>query len=266
METLRRNWPTYVVDGICLGLFMVSAATWATVLQHPDSPVRVWIGGTPGETVLSRVPMGIAMGATAVALIYSPLGARSGAHMNPAVTLTFLWLGRLSRTDAAGYVAAQIAGGLAGFLIAVAALGAGLSHPAVNYVATEPQLGVGTAFIAEAGISFVMMTAVLELSARARFARLTGLAAGLLIALFIAVEAPLSGMSMNVARTLPSNLWAARTSTLWLYATAPLLGMWLAAVRYVRWPGLRRDDARVACAKLHHDRRVHCIFCEEWHD
>ena len=86
MKRLAAHWPEYLIEATCLALFMISAAAAATVLQHPASPFAGW-GTTP---LLQRIPMGIAMGLTAVALIYSPLGARSGAHMNPAVTLTFL--------------------------------------------------------------------------------------------------------------------------------------------------------------------------------
>jgi len=267
MTTLRQNWPTYALDGLCLGLFMVSAAVWATVLQHPASPAHAWLTAPAADSPLGRLPMGLAMGTTAIALIYSPFGGRSGAHMNPAVTLTFLWLGKVSWRDAAGYVAAQLAGGMAGLLVAAWLLGGRLGHPAVNYVVTAPGTGgVWVAFAAEAVISFLMMTTVLELSSRARVARFTGLAAGGLVALFITVEAPLSGMSMNVARSLPSNLLAARASTLWIYAAAPLLGMWLAAARYVLWHRSRHGHGHVGCAKLHHSPRVRCIFCGDWHD
>src|SRR5918995_1257232 len=114
MKRLSAHWPEYLIEAICLALFMISAAAVATLLQHPDSPLADLIG-TP---LLQRVPMGLAMGLTAAALIYSPLGARSGAHMNPSVTLTFLRLGKIAPIDAAGYVAAQFAGGIAGVAIA----------------------------------------------------------------------------------------------------------------------------------------------------
>lgn len=267
MPTLRQNWPTYALDGLCLGVFMMSAAAWGTWLQHPASPLHNWLTSAVTDAPAGRLLMGVAMGVTAVALIYSPWGARSGAHMNPAVTLTFLWLGKMSRRDAVGYIVAQFVGGTTGLLAAAWLLDGRLGHPAVNYVATTPPNGGGwPAFAGEAVISFVMMTAVLELRGRPRTAPFTGLAAGCLIALFITVEAPLSGMSMNVARSLPSNVLAARAATLWIYAAAPLLGMWLAAVRYVGWHALRRRPAPVECATLYHARHIRCIFCGGWHD
>lgn len=257
-ETMRRlptHWPEYAIDGICLGVFMVSAAAWATLLQHPASPVSAHVVGWPA---LQRALMGVAMGATAAALIYSPLGQRSGAHMNPAVTLTFAALGRVAWPDAVGYVAGQFLGGLAGLLVAVWALASLPADPSVNFVATVPgAAGRYAAFAAEALISFLMMSTVLRMSGDPIRARFTGLAAGALVATFITVESPVSGMSMNLARTLPSNVLAGQTSSLWIYATAPALGMLTAAAQFTRRHGLRAPG----CAKLHHTSAVRCIFC-----
>ena len=250
------HWPEYLIEAACLGLFMLSAATFATLLRHPASPlaptiaVAVW-------PVLQRVPMGIAMGLTAAAIIYSPLGRRSGAHMNPAVTLTFLRLGKIATRDAAGYVAAQFAGGAAGILAATWLLRGLPSHPAINYVATVPGApGQLVAFAAELAISFGMMLLVLSTSNVQRLARFTGAFAGLLIALYITIEDPLSGMSMNPARTLGPAMLAHTGRSLWIYFVAPPLGMLLAAELFVHTAGANR----VRCAKLHHPSGVPCIF------
>ena len=224
------------------------------LLEHPDSPVRTLLT----DATTRRAAMGVAMGLTAAALIYSPWGRRSGAHINPAVTLTFFRLGTISSRDALGYVTAQFVGGAAGIAAAAIPLRPWIAHPSVNYVATIPGAnGSGTAFVAEAAISFVMMLVVLIASNHARWARFTGVLAALLIAGFITIEAPLSGMSMNPARTVASALFAGRWTAVWIYFVAPTAGMLLAAETYVR-AGKRRA---VHCAKLHHDDRVRCIFC-----
>ena len=86
--------------------------------------------------------------------------------------------------------------------------------------------------------------------------RFTGVIAGALVATFITLEAPLSGMSMNPARTfgsaLPGRVWDA----LWIYFTAPPLGMLLASELYVR----TRGAGAVICAKFHHHNNKRCIF------
>ena len=141
---------------------------------------------------------------TAVAIIYSPWGRRSGAHFNPAVTLTFWRLGKVAGWDAAFYIAAQFLGGVAGVGVARAWLGAPVAHPAVHYAVTVPgPAGPLVALGAEIAISFVLMLVVLTVS-NSRAAALTGLCSGLLVATYITLEAPLSGMSMNPARTLAS--------------------------------------------------------------
>jgi aquaporin Z len=196
------------------------------------------------------------MGLTAASLIYSPAGRRSGAHFNPAVTLTFLRLDKIRPRDAAGYVAAQFAGGTLGIAGAALALAPWIASPSVNYVATRPgPRGEATAFLAEAGISFLLMTVVLHVSNSARFTRFTGVAAACLVAMFITVEAPLSGMSMNPARTFGPDVVGHMTCGLWLYLIAPPLGMLAAAEVYLRVRGLRA----IHCAKLHHGPG-RCIF------
>jgi aquaporin Z len=253
MKRLSAHWTEYAIEAICLALFMISAAGVATILQHPDSP----LAGLVAAPVLQRIPMGLAMGLTAAALIYSPLGARSGAHMNPAVTLTFLRLGKVAPLDAAGYITAQFVGGAAGIALATWAFAGLPAHPSINYVATVPgAAGSGIAFAAEMLISFLMMSVVLEMSNTPRFARFTGVGAGVLVAIYIIVEAPLSGMSMNPARTLGSNVLASTLSTVWIYFTAPPIGMLLAGEWYAR----RHGRARVRCAKLHHPPATRCIF------
>jgi aquaporin Z len=232
---------------------MISATVFTTLFQHPRSPISAFVQQLP----VMRLPMGIAMGLTAIALIYSPIGRRSGAHMNPAVTLTFLRLGKIAAGDAAGYVVAQFAGGLAGVAVAVALLAGLPSDPSVNFVATVPGPdGTLPAFAAEAAMSFALMLAVLWTSAHSRRARYTGVAAGCLVALFIVLEAPLSGMSLNPARTLGPALFAHVGRSLWIYFTAPPLGMLLAAELFVRTHGF----SGIRCAKLYHRDGTRCIF------
>ena len=256
--SLRRHWPEYAMEGALLGLFMVSACVFGTLLESPSVPVR---DAVPDAGV-RRGLMGIAMGLTAVALIYSPWGARSGAHMNPAVTATFLRLGKVARTDAVFYGLFQVLGGLAGVWISAWLLGPALREAPVRYVVTVPGMwGQAAAFAAETGITFGLMAVILWASNHASWSRWTGILAGVLIAVYITIEAPVSGTSMNPARTLASALPAGSWEGLWLYFVAPPLGMLLAAEAYVRAPRARS----VFCAKLHHAARVRCIFCQHQH-
>lgn len=255
MTRPRIHLAEYGYEALGLGLFMISACGFGVLLFHPASPVVQLL---PRE-LSRRAIMGLAMGLTLVGNIYSPWGRRSGAHLNPAVTLTFLRLGKVKRLDAAWYIAAQFAGGLLGTAIAALLLRRWIADPAVNFVATVPGMtGILPAFLAEAGISFLLMLVVLAVTNTPQLARFTGFIAGSLVALYITFESPISGMSMNPARTTGSAAFAHVWTASWIYFLAPLVGMLLAAECYVRLRTVRR----AACAKVYHDAG-HCIFCEE---
>jgi aquaporin Z len=252
-QSFSAHWPEYLIEAGCLGTFMLSACVFSVLLAHPQSPLVVSL---PSEG-LRRFLIGVAMGLTAVALIYSPPGQRSGAHMNPAVTLTFYRLRKMARIDAVFYALFQFLGALAGTLLAYALLRSALAHERVGFAITAPRPGAEfSAFVWEAVISFVLMTAVLNFSNRAALARYTGLAAGLLVMLFIALESPISGMSMNPARSFATDFVGMRWRGLWIYFVAPAAGMLTAAELYVRMRGFHS----VICAKLNHSGTARCIF------
>ena len=232
---------------------MIAACGFASLLEHPASPVRQALH----DGFLRRGLMGLAMGLTAVAIISSPWGKRSGAHINPATTLTFLRLRKVEPADALFYSIAQCAGAILGVALASLALSGVVRHPAVRFAATVPgERGAGVAFLSEVAITFILMTVVLAVSNAPRWNRFTGLAAGACVALFIAFEAPLSGMSMNPARSLGSAVAAMTWSSLWIYFLAPPIGMLLAAEVRLRSRGLHS----ILCAKLHHENHERCIF------
>jgi aquaporin Z len=237
---------------------MISAGMFATLLEHPASPVRHAIE----LALVRRLIMGLAMGLSAVAIIYSPWGKQSGAHINPATTLTFWRLGKIAGGDAIGYVIAQFVGGLLGVGVVAFLLGDRFLAPPVAAAATTPgPYGTAVAFAAETAITFVLMSVVLWVNNTPRYARFTGVAVGLLLTVYITVEAPLSGMSMNPARTFASAVAGNTWTDLWVYFLAPPLGMLLAADVYVR----RFGGTAVRCAKYHHDNSKRCIFCEFQH-
>jgi aquaporin Z len=250
---LRSHWPEYLIEAAGLGIFMVSAGLIATLLFAPGSPLASW----QRDPLFTRLLMGAAMGLTAIAIVYSPWGMRSGAHLNPALTLTFWRLGKVRNHDAAFYIIAQFAGGLAGVLLVAAVLGNPFRNTPVHYVATLPgPQGSAAAWFAEVGIAFVQMSAILFVTNRASIHRYAGVVGGTLVAAYIALESPISGMSLNPARTLASALPAAEFSTLWIYFTAPPLGMLLAAALYTG----RYGRHHVKCAKMYHDNDQPCIF------
>lgn len=243
----------YAAEAWGLSLFMMSACFFGALLEYPASPVHQALPVPWGRRAL----MGLAMGSTAILNIYAPWGRRSGAHFNPAVTLAFWRLGKVATVDVAGYLAAQVLGAAAGVALMAQLLPTALADPAVRYVATVPGAwGSGIAWLAEALIAGGLLWAVLTVSNSARWTRWTGIVAGSLVALYITVEAPVSGMSMNPARSLASALFAGTWTPLWIYLTAPLAGMSGAAAAYAGWQGA----PPVFCAKLSPHGAARCIF------
>ena len=254
LTALRTHWPEYLMEAAALGIFMISACVFGVLLEHPSSPLNQTL---TNEGQLRRVLGGLAMGLTAIGIFYSPWGQRSGAHMNPAVTLTFLSLGKIAPWDALFYIVFQFLGGIAGVLVASFLIGPPLQHAAVNYVVTVPgPRGARTAFAAEFIISALMMSTVLWVSNSRRLSRFTPLFAGALVATFITFEAPLSGMSMNPARTVGSAFSADEWTSLWIYFVAPAGAMLFASMLY----RFRRGVHAIFCAKLHHCNNQPCIF------
>lgn len=249
---LRDHWPEYGSEALGIGLFMIAAVGGTVVLEHPASPVRAALS----DAFVRRALLGLAMGATAIALVHSPFGQRSGAHFNPALTFAFLRLGKVAPADALLYAIAQFAGAIAGVAVIGAVLGALAGHPVVRFAATLPGAPDWIAFAAEVAISFGMMGTVLVASNTPVLERFTAILCGGLIALYITFEAPVSGMSMNPARTLGSAASASVFASIWIYFVAPPIGMLLAAEAFVRLRGARA----VYCAKLHHRNGRRCIF------
>lgn len=253
LSAVFTHWPEYLMEAACLGLFMASACSVTILFQHPASALR---NAIPSDFV-RRLLTGVAMGLTAISLIYSAWGRQSGAHLNPSVTLTFLRLGKIEPWDAIFYVVAQFVGGVAGVMLSAFVWGEAIAHQNVHYAATIPSGNrTAVAFVAEFAISFVMITMVLNVSNSARLARFTGVVAGALVATYITLESPLSGMSMNPARTFASAFSGRIWNALWIYFTAPPLGMLLASEVYLRL----RGKHSVLCAKMHHDNHSRCIF------
>lgn len=230
---------------------MISACVFGVLLFHPDS----YFAGY--SLAFRNVLMGIAMGSTAVAIFKSPWGKRSGAHINPVVTLTFYRLGKINGIDAIFYSLAQFSGAALGVVFAWLLLGDLLAVPEVNFVATVPGMwGVAAAFAGEVVIAFLMMTMVLNTANHRTLHRFTPFIAGLLVAAYIAIESPVSGMSMNPARTFGSAIVADTWTAWWIYFTAPLTAMLAAAEVFVRTRGL----TAVLCAKFDHTGLARCIF------
>jgi aquaporin Z len=253
IASLRLHWPEYLMEVGELGLYLFAACVMTTLLQHPASIVRQSIS----SGIARRALMGLVMGATAIAIVITPWGKRSGGHFNPAITFTFYRLGKVEFWDTWLYVIAQFLGAIAGVALARFVLRGALGNHAVRYAATVPGVyGSTVAFVAELAISFLLMITVLFTTNHKRLAPYTAYFVGVLIVAYYTFEAPLSGMSTNPARTFGSAFHANYWNALWIYFIAPSMGMLAAGEVFLR---VRRGAAPY-CAKLHHANNERCIF------
>jgi aquaporin Z len=255
-NSLRRHWPEYLMEAGEAACYLFSACVLATLLWHPASPLQPYLR----NDALRRTLMGAGMGATIILIVHSPWGKQSGAHFNPAVTLAFCRLGKVTSWDAVFYCAAQLVGAVGGVALATLILRGAPAHNAVRYSATLPgSLGDSAAFVAEVIVSFLLMTAILVASNHRVLAPYTRYFAAGLIASGIALESPLSGMSANPARTFGPAVCGGYWQSLWIYLFAPTLGMLAAGKLFL----LARNGKGPLCAKLDHQNDKRCIFCTE---
>jgi len=180
------------------------------------------------QGTLGAVGVALAFGLVIMAMVYAT-GHLSGAHINPAVTIAFALTRHLPARDAAAYIAAQVAGAL----IAALALGAiWTSHPA-DLGATVPSVGDGSALTYEVVMSALLMFVIMAV---ATDTRAVGAGAAIAIGGTIGLDAlfggPLTGASMNPARSLGPAIVAGQSTGLWIYVVGPITGAALGAGAY----------------------------------
>jgi aquaporin Z len=233
-EIFKRHWREYLMEAVGLAGFVIGASLLTVFLEHPEMPVmRGWLGEHP---MLRRVPLGIILGAYIAGVIYL-FGKRSGAHINPAVTWAFFRLSKIKFADSVFYTLAQFAGAAAAAQLMKFALGDFYRDAPIRYVVTEPAKwdeSGAAAFAAEFFISFVLMLVCLVAANSSRLEKLVAPITGFLIAVYLIVETPYSGMSLNPARSFGSALAANEWRYLWIYFVAPPLAMLAAAEIFLR--------------------------------
>jgi len=177
---------------------------------------------------ITHVGVALVFGLVVMAMI-STFGDVSGAHLNPAVSIAFCAAKRLPVRDLAPYIAAQCAGAFAASLTLRA-----LFPDSATLGATLPAGAVGQSFILEAILTAILMLVILAVSSGSKEKGITaGIAIGATVALEAMFAGPISGASMNPARSLAPAVVSGQTEDLWVYIAAPVLGA-LAAVPLAR--------------------------------
>jgi aquaporin Z len=222
----KMNWKLYLMEALGLAIFMISACFFSALLESHQSQLNRAI-----PTGIHRlVIMGVMMGLSALFIFYFSFTSPSGAHINPAVTITFFRLGKIQKWDAMFYIIFQFIGGTLAVYLMAGLMDDMLTAPPVNYAVTVPRKnGTLIAVFTELAISFVMMSIILFTSAHDVLKKYTRIIAAIFVSLFVVIAGPVSGFGMNPARTfasaLPSHTW----SNFWIYLFIPVTGMLCAA-------------------------------------
>jgi aquaporin Z len=247
------HFPEYACELAGTAIMMLIGVGAITFIWHTGSPM---ISLIPSEG-LRRLVTGCLFAGGATLVVLSPIGQRSGGHLNPAVTLAFWWKGQITTFDAWAYVLAQVLGALLG--VAVVAAIAGEAAQSVQLGLTAPGEGFSLwlVFVAETLITFALVFLIFFSVNNQRFAPHTPYLAGSLVAFLVFVEAPISGTSLNPARSLAPALMMHHAADQWIYLVAPLIGA-LIAVKVFGLVVAKVDQG--GCAKLYHTERYRCIF------
>ena len=224
--SFKKNWLHYIQEALGLAIFMISACYLSAKLFSPQSNWYNLFANNMQRNLL----MGVMMGSTALFIFYSPFTAPSGSQINPAVTLTFLRLGKMCHWDAVFYITAQFIGGTLAVYIMQGLMGSVLINAPVHSAVTIPGTsGMWPALITEFIIAFITMTMVLFTSSNDKLKKYTRIIAGCFVCCWVIFAGPVSGFGMNPARTfasaLPANIW----TSFWIYVFIPVAGMMCAA-------------------------------------
>lgn len=226
----KMNRRHYLQEALGLGIFMASACFFSAILFSEQSS---WYHVFP-NFIARNTFMGLMMGLTALFIFYSPLTSASGSHINPAVTLTFLRLGKMCRYDALFFILFQFTGGTITVYLMQLVMGPLLTDVPVNSAVTIPgRMGTTWALLTEFMIAFITMAMVLFTSNNNKLKKYTRIFAGCFVCMWVIIAGPVSGFGMNPARSfasaLPANTWTA----FWIYLFIPFAGMLSAAEFYL---------------------------------
>lgn len=243
-QPARGGWHLveWACEAVATALLLLGGLSAVCLDFGPHSPLSSW------PTSPRLLVTGLLFAGTGSLLAISPLGRRSGAHLNPVVTAAFWIQGKVHPHDLAGYVIAQLLGALAG--TALLATLWGHEAAAVHLGATAPGSGVGypEAVAVEAAMTGLLVLTLLLMTSSPTTARWTPLALWLLVATLVWVGAPYTGTSLNPARSLGPAVLAPLWRPYWVYVVGPALGGGLAAAAF----SLLRQR-RVLTTKLFHD-------------
>ncbi len=244
------HWVEYAAEWLGTTLLVFGGLSAVTVDFAAGLPMSHWLP----DAGLRRLITGLLFAGSGSLIAISPLGKLSGAHLNPVVSLAFWLQGKMHVWDMVGYIVSQLAGGVAGVLLLDAVWGEyahsihdGVTIPGLEYSWLD-------AFGAEVVMTFLLVLGILLFVSDPRLMRWTPLMNWLLVAVLVWVGAPVSGTSLNPARSFGPAFITGVTAYQWIYWLAPTLGSLLAVGAFRFIPG------DVLTGKLFHVSTYRSIF------
>ena len=208
---------------------METKLSTALIAEFIGTFALIFIGAGAAALGLGGLGVALAHGFVIVGFAYA-YGHISGTLINPAVTFGLLIAGEIKAARAAGYVAVQLAGGIAGAYCLCAVLGGSESGLGATVLAENVTIGQG--LVLEAILTFFLVNTVLNAAVSGKAGNLAGVAIGLTLVFCILMGGPLTGASLNPARTLGPALISGNFADLWLYFVGPIAGAAVAGLLY----------------------------------
>lgn len=199
---------------------------------------------------------GVMFAGGATLVVYSPVGRISGAHLNPAISLSFFLERKIEGRDLIMYSLMQIGGSIIAAFVALLIWSD--NARAVNVGMTLPGSGhsIFIVFFLEVFTTALLVSLIFFLLHRKILTKFTGLAVGSLVVIIVFLTAPISGTGLNPARSIGPAVVAHDFSFIWLYIAAPICGSLVAVIIHRTLPFLHPP----LCAKLNHQEHDDCLF------
>jgi aquaporin Z len=248
------HWPEYGAELLGTAFLVFVGLSAVTFDFSSGSPLAIALPDSGARRLIT----GLLFAGSGSLVAISPLGKLSGAHINPAVSLAFWLQGKMHHHDLVGYIVGQFLG---------AALGTGLlvlvwgdRAASVHNGITAPGMGypVWSVFLIEMGLTFLLVLVIFLFVSNHRLMRWTPLMTWILVALMVWLEAPISGTSLNPARSFGPALISWFWRDQWLYYLAPPIGALLAVGLFRLLAMVGIDD--VLTAKMFHVPHYRCVF------
>ena len=247
------HWPEYGAEFLGTA-FLLFAGLSAVILDFgTGSPVARILPDKGARLLLT----GLLFAGSGSLVAISPLGKLSGGHINPAVSLAFWLQGKMHHFDLGGYMLSQVLGAILGSLLLIAVWGGRAAS--VGYGVTVPGAGLPLwlVFLAEVSMTFLLVILIFHFVSSHRLMRWTPLMVWLLVALMVWLESPISGTSLNPARSIGPALVSGTWHDQWIYLFAPVIGALLAVGAFRLLTSGERD---VLTGKLFHATHYRSVF------